>query len=210
VIRSASQWHGQDFFEGRKHARHKHRSFGHFFAATNARRATGQNSRQTLHGAILTTKRTRSSSRPCAGTHAVLQASLTRHVLLFPQAIMTPSRGPGPQADRRARAAPTRAYQSLLVLASVLGMARGFVFAPAAGGDLRRAGCSSRTGQTTKSVRREPPFVDAMLMLMLVRFLSNWDDLRPHALIKQGRMVARGMRLNRQQPVRRHRHPLEA
>lgn len=74
------------------------------------------------------------------------------------QASMTPSRGP------QARwAAPTRACQSLLVLALTVEAARGFLFAPAAGGDLWRAagqGSSHRTGRIATSVRAVDCYVD--------------------------------------------------
>lgn len=81
------------------------------------------------------------------------------HNLLPCQASMTPSRGP--QAP--CRAAPTRACQSLLALALTMGAARGFLFAPAAGGDLRRAASQSsshRTGRIATSVRAANCHVD--------------------------------------------------
>ena len=92
--------------------------------------------------------------------------------MLSCQASMTPSRGP--QAP--CRAAPTRACQSLLVLAMAVGAARGFLFTPAAGGDLRRAAgqassssssssSSHRTGRiaTATSVRAANCYVDVCL-----------------------------------------------
>lgn len=106
-------------------------------------------------------KRAVTFSRACCGIQTTLPPppmSHCLHYLLSCQASMTPSRGP--QAPW---AAPTRACQSLLVLALTMGAARGFLSAPAAGGDLRRAagqGSSHRTGRIATSVRAAGCYVD--------------------------------------------------